>query len=401
VAAAAAAPAMMTTTTKRSSLARLLLLQRVVLLCCCSPAASSTSPPPPNIIFNVVDDLGWNDLGYQRGALPGQINAIQSPHIDALAMSGVRLHDYAVFKFCSPSRSQFLVGRYAYHLGQQTKINLPASRPGRDGTCGLPLGYSMVPAVLKKHAPGYISRAYGKWHQGFFNESYTPVGRGFDSFFGFYDGGQSYFTHITPYSVWRDPSTPLFWTPSNFGGVGKGGNVSYPLSPHVLAKDRCGALVDLANDTLDSKTGNIVLRHADSKYNGTHSTELLATQVVLDIESHDKSRPLFVYLAWHAVHDPLEVAPEYTLPYAGKIQDESRRTLAGMISNLDQGVANVTAALRKRDMWKDTLWIMTTDNVSTTSARGHALVRCTIYRYKKFHVDFECGGMTCRGGRCA
>ena len=111
----------------------------------------------------VWPDLGWNDLGYQRGALPGQVNAIESPHIDSLALSGVRLHDYAVFKFCSPARSQFLTGRYAYHLGQQTKINLPCTVHAVDGTCGLPLGYSMIPAVLKRDAPEYISRAYGKW----------------------------------------------------------------------------------------------------------------------------------------------------------------------------------------------------------------------------------------------
>ena len=171
------------------------------------------------------------------------------------------------------------------------------------------------------------------------NESYTPVGRGFDSFFGFYDGGQSYFTHITPYSVWRDPTTPLWWTPSNFGGEGQGGNVSFPLSRKVLAKDQCGALVDLANDTL-SASGNVILRHADASCNGTHSTELLATQVIKDIGSHDLSRPIFAYVAWHAVHDPLEVPAEYTAPYATKIEDQSRRTLAGMISNLDEGVVS-------------------------------------------------------------
>lgn len=117
------------------------------------------------------------------------------------------------------------------------------------------------------------------------------MARGFDSFFGFYDGGQSYYTHITPYGVWRDPTTPLFWTPSNFGGPGKGGNVTYPL---MHTKDRCGALVDLANDTLDATTGRIILRHADASLNGTHSTELLAKQVVDDIAGHDTSRPLFV-----------------------------------------------------------------------------------------------------------
>jgi hypothetical protein len=91
--------------------------------------------------------------------------------------------------------------------------------------------------------------------------------------------------------VWRDPTTPLFWTPSNFGGRGKGGNVTYPLK-HTT--DHCGALVDLANDTLDAETGKVSLRHADAACNGTHSTELLATQVVQDINKHDTSRPLFV-----------------------------------------------------------------------------------------------------------
>jgi arylsulfatase A-like enzyme len=76
-------------------------------------SSSAATPTRPHIFFHVVDDLGWNDLGYQRGALPGQHNAIESPHIDTLALAGIRLHDYAVFKFCSPSRSQFLVGRYA------------------------------------------------------------------------------------------------------------------------------------------------------------------------------------------------------------------------------------------------------------------------------------------------
>ena len=69
-----------------------------------------------------------------------------------------------------------------------------------------------------------------------------------------------------------------------------------------------------------------------------------------------------VDLAWHAVHDPLEVGPEYTAPYEGKIEDTSRRVLAGMISNLDEGVANITSALKQTGMWENAIWIMTTDN---------------------------------------
>ena len=78
--------------------------------------------------------------------------------------------------------------------------------------------------------------------------------------------------------------------------------------------------------------------------------------------AHPRARPFFAYVAWHAVHDPLEVPAGYTARYAGKIEDESRRTLAGMISNLDEGVANITVALRARGMWENTVTILTTDN---------------------------------------
>ena len=199
----------------------------------------------------------------------------------------------------------------------------------------------------------------------YFNASYTPVGRGFDSFFGFYDGGQSYYTHITPYSVWTDPSVPLWWTPTNFGCTGCGANASgWPLPPDKL-HDGCGALVDLADD-IDSVAADgrhtPVLRHAAATFNGTHSTDLIAARVVADIETHDVSRPLFAYVAWHAVHDPLQVQRSYEERYAGVIQDASRRRLAGMVSHVDEGMANITAALKAAGMWEDTLVVVTTDN---------------------------------------
>merc|ERR1712166_1400546 len=74
----------------------------------------------------------------------------------------------------------------------------------------------------------------GKWHQGFYAKAFVPTSRGFDSFFGFYDGGESYFTHITPFSVWNQ-GAPYSWTP--FQDV----NAS-----------RWKALVDLSNETSES-----------------------------------------------------------------------------------------------------------------------------------------------------
>ena len=60
------------------------------------------------------------------------------------------------------------------------------------------------------------------------------------------------------------------------------------------------------------------------------------------------------------MHDPLQVPPEYKVRYEKTIEDESRRTLAAMISNLDEGFANITAALVQRGMWENTLTIVTT-----------------------------------------
>lgn len=65
-------------------------------------------------MFIVVDDLGWNDVGFQNNAIPTQRNVMQTPHIDTLATSGVVLDDYTVYKYCSPSRSQMLVKKYIF-----------------------------------------------------------------------------------------------------------------------------------------------------------------------------------------------------------------------------------------------------------------------------------------------
>ena len=113
----------------------------------------------PHLLLVVVDDLGWNDVGFQRNATPGQHNVMRTPQLDRLAREGVRLADFAVYKYCSPSRSQMLVGRYAYHVGQQSS-NLGA---GPGSGCALSTEYAMLPAVLKRR--GYATHLLGKYHR--------------------------------------------------------------------------------------------------------------------------------------------------------------------------------------------------------------------------------------------
>ena len=73
-------------------------------------AGAAATATPPHIIHMMVDDVGWNDLGYHSGSA-------FSPRIDALALDGVRLTNHHAFKVCSPSRSSFHTGRLPWQMG--------------------------------------------------------------------------------------------------------------------------------------------------------------------------------------------------------------------------------------------------------------------------------------------
>lgn len=101
---------------------------------------------------------------------------------------------------------------------------------------------------------------------------------------------------------------------------------------------------------------------------GQYSTNLFSTRAVEIIRKHDAaSKGLFLYLAYQGVHWPREAPAHYVAPYAKTIRDPDRRTFAGMIAALDEGLGNVTAALTARRMLSSTLVIVTTDNGGPTT----------------------------------
>jgi arylsulfatase A-like enzyme len=148
------------------------MLRAVFLLLAALPALAA----PPNVIVIVGDDMGYADIGVHGGT------QIPTPHIDALARSGVCFTSgYVSGPYCSPTRAGLLTGRYQQRFGHEFNF------AGK--IHGLPVTESTLADRLK--AAGYRTALVGKWHLGS-GDAYHPQKRGFDEFFGFLDGAHDY-----------------------------------------------------------------------------------------------------------------------------------------------------------------------------------------------------------------
>jgi arylsulfatase A-like enzyme len=142
-----------------------------------SPALASR----PNIVVLVADDLGFSDLGFQGS------KDLPTPHLDALARSGVRCtNGYVSGPYCSPTRAGLLTGRYQQRFGHEFN---PGGEAG-NGVFGLPISETTL--VERIRTAGYRTGLVGKWHLGSKPE-FHPQQRGFDEFFGFLGGAHTYF----------------------------------------------------------------------------------------------------------------------------------------------------------------------------------------------------------------
>ncbi|MDO1450795.1 arylsulfatase [Rhodocytophaga aerolata] len=124
----------------------------------------------PNIIILMSDDQGWGDL-----SLSGNKN-LQTPNIDLLATKGVQFTQFYVSPVCSPTRAEFLTGRYHPRCGVYSTS---------EGGERINLDETTIAQIFKK--AGYATAAFGKWHNGM-QYPYHPNGRGFDEFYGFCSG---------------------------------------------------------------------------------------------------------------------------------------------------------------------------------------------------------------------
>lgn len=311
------------------------------------PPSAGASPSPRHIVYVLSDNVGHANIGFSRRALapPGSqpdpgLREVHTPNLDLLASTGVELQRFYTYKMCSPSRSSLLSGRLPHHVNMH---NSPQTAPG----AGIPAGMTTMPAFLK--TAGYHTHQLGKYHVGFSTAQHTPKARGFDTSFGYLFAYNDYLHE------WGRMHCPL-------GGNASSGSVPYAPAEGASCTQRSYAarnlsfITDLWETTADGREGPAYAQ------NGTGFEEtLLASRAEQIIDSHDPSQPLFLFYAMHFLHSPLCV-PDDILARFLDIDNEDRRYVAAMAFYMDQLIGRLVARLLARDMWKDTLFVWTSDN---------------------------------------
>lgn len=131
---------------------------------------SQAGATPPNVVIFLADDAGWGDYSFSGNT------RVSTPNIDIIAREGVSMDRFYVCPVCSPTRAEFLTGRYHPRTGV---------RGVSTGQERLNLDEKTLADAFK--AAGYATGAFGKWHNGS-QWPYHPMARGFDTYFGHSSG---------------------------------------------------------------------------------------------------------------------------------------------------------------------------------------------------------------------
>ena len=292
----------------------------------------------PNIIVLFADDLGYGELSCQGNP------EIPTPHIDSIAKNGVRFTaGYVAGPNCSPSRAGLLTGRTPTRFGYEFNPTGPLNEePG----FGLPPEEITIAESL--HDAGYTTGLIGKWHQGG-TAKFHPFRHGFDEFFGF--------THEGHYFVpppWDGVETLLRRKTLPGGQTEKG----YWVGEKKLH------FHNLLGNEPDYDANNPIVRGGQPVVETEYLTDALTREAVDFIDRHD-DKPFFLYLAYNAVHSPLQGADAYMEKFA-HIEDLHRRIFAAMLANMDDSVGAVMEQLRKSGLEENTIVFFLSDNGGPT-----------------------------------
>ncbi|MBD2604955.1 sulfatase-like hydrolase/transferase [Scytonema hofmannii FACHB-248] len=256
-----------------------------------------------NVLFILVDDMGWGDLSiYGRPDF-------KTPNIDRLARQGTRfINAYSNQTVCTPTRVAFYTGRYPARL--PIGLREPLSNITQAGSSvGLPPSHPTIASLLKGN--GYETALVGKWHCGY-PPNYSPLKSGFDEYLGNLSGGIDYFTH----------------------------------------KDGRGVVDFYEGEEIADRAG--------------YATDLYTERAVEFIQ-RDRSKPFYLSLHYNAPHWPWEGPEDEELSRTfynsnAYTAGGSTEIYAAMVQRLDEGVGKVLEALEQSGQANNTLVIFTSDN---------------------------------------
>jgi arylsulfatase A-like enzyme len=266
--------------------------------------AKSAHQKKPNIVFILLDNVGWGNFGVYGGTMP-------TPCIDKMANEGIRFNNYNVEAQCTPTRSAIMTGRHPVRSGT-FKVPFPG-----EGLSGL-APWEYTTAQLLSDA-GYATGMFGKWHLGE-HEGRLPNDQGFDEWWGIKNSMDE--AGYTAWPLFKESGmeTPMIWE-------GKKGEKSKPVMPLDL---KIRPTVD--GDYVIPKTVEYIKRNAAAK------------------------KPFFVYVGYTEIHPPYIVHPDFVGKSIG------HGLFADLIGEMDYRVGQILDAVKEAGVDDNTIVILSSDN---------------------------------------
>jgi len=301
-----------------------------------SAQSTTQSPVKPNIVFILIDDLGWKDFSYMGSTF------YETPNIDKLASEGMTFsRAYEAAPRCVQSRTSIVTGRNH-------------NRPELEGANGLALDQKTIGNAFQEN--GYRTYYVGKWHLGLTKE-YWPQNRGFD--------------------------------------INKAGCSLGALASHFWPYTRDDREVQTAR----REQHNVTPYGLEQGHKGEYIADRLTDEAITMLKNHKQAnsdKPFFLYLSHYQVHEPLEAkaddikyfehklslmpkdtGPDYENDYTGKVKlKQNLPVYAAMIRSVDQSVMRIRNTLTELGYDKNTIIVLTSDNggLSTFDLLGNRKV---------------------------
>ena len=260
---------------------------------------------PPNIVYFLVDNLGYGELGCYGG---GILRGADTRRIDNFAGEGMKLLNFAPEAQCSPSRAALMTGRYAIRSGNHT-----VALPGDEG--GLVAWEKTMADVLS--AEGYATACYGKWHIGA-SDGRWPTDHGFDEWLGI---PRTWDESLWPDDPWYDPKR------------------------------------DGITCVLESRKGEKVreVKQLTQEVRRDIDAEFLARSKAFMKRSVEANQPFFLYFNHSLMHFPI-------LPRAEFKGRSGQGEWADCLLQLDADFGTLLDALKELGIHGDTIVVLSGDN---------------------------------------